>query len=142
MIGGSGAFGRPLTHALRFAQRKEDGGAVFFIAARHLAFIMQRDFGQKKNDWVLIAYIIQRRGGEASTLQLMDDLSAWKKRNKTTRQISGIMASYSKKGFQKEREEYVSVHGRSTFVSIWSFKGDLPEINQRTLQNWERKLSP
>ena len=113
-----------------------------FIAARHLALIMERDFGKKKNDWVLIAYIINRQGGEASTIQIMNALSAWKKRNKTTRQISGIMASYSKNGFQKEREEYVTIHGRSTFVSIWSFNGELPEINKRTLEHWDRKLSP
>ncbi|MEL0098299.1 MAG: hypothetical protein VW907_01940 [Opitutae bacterium] len=103
---------------------------------------MQRDFGQKNNDWVLFAYIIEMQGGEASTIQIMNALSAWKKRNKTTRQISGIMASYSKHGFQKEREEYVSVHGRSVFVSIWSFNGQLPEINKRTIEHWNNRLSP
>ena len=108
----------------------------------HLGFFMSRYYGKKKNDWVLIAYIIQRQGGEASTYQIMNALSAWKKRNKTTRQISGIMSSYSRKGFQKEREEYISVHGRPVFVSIWSFFGELPDLDSRTIQNWEEKLSP
>jgi len=108
----------------------------------HLGLFMSRDYGRKSNDWVLIAYIIERAGGEASTHHIMNALSAWKKRNKTTRQISGIMSSYSRKGFQKERETYTSIHGRPVFISIWSFSGDLPDLDKKTLKNWNEKLSP
>ena len=101
----------------------------------------RRDFGQKKNDWVLIAYIIQRQGGEASVEQIRSSLSAWKKRNKTTRQISGIMASNKRQGFERVGERFKN-NSTKRYVSIWCFKGDLPEINHRTLQHWEEKLSP
>ena len=48
------------------------------------------------------------------------------------------MHMHHKKGFQKEKELWVS----SKYVSIWSFSGELPEINRKTLESWERRLSP
>ena len=103
----------------------------------------ERQLGQKKNDWVLYAYILQREGGSTSIEELKSKLSAWKKRNANARRISQVMARRKDKGFHKIGEKWVvGVAGYSKFTSIWAFSGELPSINERTLQNWEEKLSP
>lgn len=97
----------------------------------------------KKNDWILYAYIIQHLGGETSLEELKARLAAWKKRGANSRRISQVMARKKSKGFQKVGEKRVSVEaGYSVFTSIWAFNGDIPEINKRTKQNWDEKLSP
>lgn len=103
----------------------------------------QRDLMQKKNDWILYAYIIQRLGGQTSLEEIQVKLTAWKRRNANSRRISQVMAMHKDKGFQKIGEKWTSdIAGYSKFSSIWSFNGDLPPIDKRTRQHWDEKLSP
>ncbi len=103
----------------------------------------RRRLGQKKNDWILYAFIIQRQGGQTSIEELKSKLTNWKKRNANSRRISQVMARKKDKGFEKIEERYVlTTAGYSKYTSIWAFNGQLPEINERTLQNWDEKLSP
>ncbi len=102
----------------------------------------ERALRRKQNDWVLYAYIITRAGGITSLENIQEKLGSWKRRNANRRRISQVMAMHKKKGFQKIGEDWVSTHGYSKFVSIWSFNGQLPPIDKKTIQNWEIKLSP
>lgn len=102
----------------------------------------ERELRKKQNDWVLYAYIITRAGGETSLENIQQKLGAWKRRNANTRRISQVMTMHRKKGFEKVGEDWVSSYGYQKFVSIWSFNGQLPEINKRTIEHWEIKLSP
>lgn len=109
------------------------------MAGRLLVLIMnQRQLMRKENDWVLYAYIIEHHGGEVSVEQLMDSLSAWPKRCGNKRRISQIMARKKSKGFEKVRETWV----QTRYVSIWTFNGDLPNIDRKTQKNWDFRLSP
>ena len=103
---------------------------------------MGRELAKKKNDWILYAYIIQRSGGLVSLEELKCKLSAWKKRNANSRRISQIMYMHQNKGFEKVEEKRVSSNGYEKFVSVYTFKGSLPNIDRRTLIDWEEKLAP
>jgi len=97
----------------------------------------------KKNDWILYAYIIEHLGGQTSIEELKSRLAAWKKRGANSRRISQVMARNKDKGFSKVGEHRTTIQGGySVFTSIWEFKGELPDIDRRTKQNWDEKLSP
>jgi hypothetical protein len=118
-------------------------GSVFFMIARSAGFFMnQRDLARKENDWVLYAYIITKAGGQTSLEDIQQKLNAWKRRNANRRRISQMMAMHKKKGFEQVGKDWVSTYGYVKYVSIWSFNGTLPQIDKRTIQHWENKLSP
>ena len=102
----------------------------------------QGQLGKKKNDWVLYAFIIESQGGSCSIEEMKTKLAAWKKRNATSRRIANVMAYNRKKGFQRIETRRVSVNGIERYVSIWSFSGELPEINRKTLKDWKKRISP
>jgi hypothetical protein len=105
--------------------------------------MQRRRLGEKKNEWILYAFIIQKNGGEASLEHIKDKLTLWKKRNASSRTIATRINMNKKQGFEKVREDWVQKNqGFQRFVSIYSFKGTLPDIHKSTLKLWEEKLSP
>lgn len=95
-----------------------------------------RPLRQKKNDWVLIAFILEKKG-EISLNHLSEILGSWKRRDNSNRRLANIMKMYKKKGFQRTNVVY-SGNSRS---SMYVFDGELPKIDPITYSNWENKLS-
>ena len=137
-----GASGRPLHLTARFARQRRGGRVVYFwsfcrdhVSSKHL--------GRRRNEWVLYAYIIEKNGGEASLEHIRDKLARWKNKTTSSRTISKRITMNKKKGFEKIGEAWVERSGgMKRFVSIYSFKGSLPEIDRATLKRWDEKLSP
>lgn len=96
-----------------------------------------RPFGKKKNDWILYAYIIQKNGGSISFQELKNQVSNFKKRDCRTRSISNRLRAAKSKGFERTEQFWQG----QTYVSVWSFTGDLPKIPKTTLNNWDALLS-
>ena len=122
---------------------EEEMSRVVYVWSSSGTFMQRRRLGQKKNEWILYAFIIQKNGGEASLEHIKDKLTLWKKRNASSRTIAARINMNKKNGFEKVREDWVQKNGGfRRYVSIYSFKGDLPDIHKSTLQLWESKLSP
>lgn len=91
---------------------------------------------RKSRDWVLYAYIIKERGGEISFGDLLQQLGSWPGRDNRRQRVGQILGRNKRRGFQKV-EQY---REGETYVSVWAFTGELPEIPRRTLRDWDEKL--
>ena len=88
---------------------------------------------KKKLDWKRLAFILEING-ETSLEELTDIFNRMFKNGKTKREVSSIIACYSRHGFQSR-----SVKKKSN--KFYKFNGDLSEIHKRTTQRWEEKFN-
>ena len=99
--------------------------------------MMSRRLNAKKSrDWVLDAYIIEKKGGEIAFKDLIEQLGKWPKRDNSRQRVGQILGRNKRRGFAKV-DQYLH---EGTYVSIWSFTGEVPEIPRRTLRDWDPKM--
>ena len=96
----------------------------------------RRPLRQKKNDWVLIAFILDKNG-EISLSHLSEILGTWKMRDNSNRRLANIMKMHRKKGFERTQV----IYSGSARASMYVFNGNLPKIDPITYSNWENTLS-
>jgi len=96
----------------------------------------RRPLRQKKNDWVLIAFILDKNG-EISLSHLSQILGSWKMRDNSNRRLANIMKMHRKKGFERTQV----IYSGSARASMYVFNGKLPKIDPVTYSNWENTLS-
>lgn len=88
---------------------------------------------KKKLDWKRLAFILEING-ETSLEELTDIFNRMFKNGKTKREVSRIIACYSRYGFQSR-----SLKKKSN--KLYEFHGDLSEIHSRTTERWKDKFN-
>lgn len=95
-----------------------------------------RPLRRKKNDWILIAFILSKTG-PISLNELSFQFSNWRMRDSSSRRLATIMSSHKSKGFTRVEELYVG----HDYIPVYAFEGEIPHIDKYTAKNWEEKLS-
>jgi hypothetical protein len=96
----------------------------------------ERELRKKSNDWVLIAFILEKKG-EISLDHLSQILSRWKMRDNSTRRLANILRMHKNKGFERTEVVYFGNSRSSSYI----FYGELPKIHRSTYSDWEKRLS-
>lgn len=117
------------------SEKKMVGGFVYHPLTQ-IKIMKQRPLRQKKNDWVLIAFILERNG-EISLAHLSQILGSWKRRDNSNRRLANIMKMHRKKGFERTQV----IYSGNSRASMYIFNGELPKIDPVTYSNWEQRLS-
>lgn len=99
----------------------------------------ERPNGRKKNQWVIIGFIMENLGqdGEMTTKEIAAHLSKWVTKSTNSRSVATRLSQNKSKGFVQVSRSY---NGRE-YISLWKFEGELPEIPKKTLYSWEERLS-
>ena len=127
-------------YSIRFAHKKI-GRELFvfkdFISYRPLVTIM-KSLRPKKTDWVRFAWILQETGDLSSNQISYLFNHMWSNRSRSASSVGQIMSAHRTKGFEAV-DELTFGHEH---IKIWTFYGELPEINRRTLMRWKESLNP
>jgi len=88
---------------------------------------------KKKLDWVRLAFILIELGD--SELEILTfTFNEMFRNTKTNREISGIIVSYQKKGFDFPTKKEPN--------KKYSFNGMFPGVHPKTFNRWKRNIEP
>ena len=88
---------------------------------------------KRKLDWIRLAFILSELGD--SDLEILTFIfNEMFKNTKTRREISGIIVSYEKKGFDFPSKTDPS--------KKYSFFGELPVVHPVTIRRWKKNIEP
>jgi hypothetical protein len=96
----------------------------------------ERQLAQKKNDWVLYAWVIRENGGQIAFDELVNIISLFPKRDSRRQRIGQILGRNKRRGFLQLETNHIEGH----YVSIWAFDGDLPSIPDPTERGWRKRI--
>ena len=88
---------------------------------------------KKKLDWIRLAFILEELG-DLDLEILTFAFNEMFRNTKTRREISGIIVSYEKKGFEfptktEQKKKY-------------SFYGEFPGVHPKTYKRWKKNIEP
>lgn len=126
--------------SIRFAHKKiGEGKSVreHFMFNRHQDHIM-KSLNPKKTDWVRFAWILQELGDLSANQISYVFNQLWSNRSRSASSVAQIMVAHRSKGFETV-EELTFGHEH---IKIWTFYGEVPEINRRTVARWRDSINP
>ena len=88
---------------------------------------------KKKLDWIRLAFILQELG--PTDLEVLTYAFNQMFRNsKTRREVSGVIVTYQKKGFDFPSK---TIPGKK-----YEFNGEFPGVHPKTMQRWKKNIEP
>ena len=97
-----------------------------------------KSLNPKKTDWVRFAWILQELGDLSANQISYVFNQLWSNRSRSAASVAQIMVAHRSKGFETV-EELTFGHEH---IKIWTFYGEVPEINRRTVGRWRDMINP
>ena len=97
-----------------------------------------KSLNPKKTDWVRFAWILQELGDLSANQISYVFNQLWSNRSRSASSVAQIMVAHRSKGFETV-EELTFGHEH---IKIWTFYGEVPEINRRTVARWRDSINP
>jgi len=108
-----------------------------FMFGRHQDHNM-KNLSPKKTDWVRFAWILEECGDLSANQISYIFNNMWSNRSRSASSVAQIMVAHRSKGFETVQElTFGHEH-----IKIWTFYGQIPEINRRTTIRWRKSLNP
>jgi len=126
-------------YSIRFAHKEMvHGMGTRFIYVRSPHGRYMKNLSPKKTDWVRFAWILEECGDLSANQISYIFNNMWSNRSRSASSVAQIMVAHRSKGFETVQElTFGHEH-----IKIWTFYGQVPEINRRTTIRWRKSLNP